>query len=452
VANGKLLREGPFTDIWIQPAAGDAGGALGAALFVWHQLLEKPRSVQQPDTQKGSLLGPRYTTEDIRTFLDKKGAKYEHFTDENALLDHVAQLMAEEKVVGWLHGRMEFGPRALGARSIIGDARSPQIQATMNLKIKFRESFRPFAPCVLREHVHEWFQMRPNEDSPYMLLVAPVLPERRVPLSPKDQEALRTEPDLLRRVNIVRSQVPAITHVDYSARVQTVDERHGRFQRLMKKFHEKTGCPIIVNTSFNLSVEPIVESPQQAYYTFMHSEMDVLVLEDCVLHKVDQPQLGKGAEATFSREIWAAATFSKYLIDPLLPDQGPALTPRFLRQFAALWLLFCGGLAYLEYLRERPIVAWILAGLALVFGPLGLVKPPLIRPLYVVVSTITRPIGWVLSHVLLGLMFYGVFTPFGVVFRLLGKDRLNRRKRSEQNSYWTPKLIATDVVSYFRQS
>ena len=289
VANGKLLREGPFTDIWIQPAAGDAGGALGAALFVWFQLLEKPRLVNGIDSQKGSFLGPQYSSHTIRQFLDRSGAAYRHFIDESALLDHVAQLMANEKVIGWFHGRMEFGPRALGARSILGDARSPRIQATMNLKIKFRESFRPFAPCVLREHVHEWFQMRPKEDSSYMLVVAPVRRERRVRLSPDDEERLRTDPDLMRRVNVVRSQVPAITHVDYSARVQTVDERHGRFQRLMRRFHEKTGCPIIVNTSFNLSWEPIVESPQQAYHTFMQSDMDVLVLEDCVLHKSRQP-------------------------------------------------------------------------------------------------------------------------------------------------------------------
>jgi ubiquinone/menaquinone biosynthesis C-methylase UbiE/AcrR family transcriptional regulator len=275
---------------------------------VWFQLLQKPRHVTGQDFQKGSLLGPRYGPDDIGKLLNEKGAVYQHFRDEDELLDHVAQQMAEEKVVGWLHGRMEFGPRALGARSIIGDPRSPRIQATMNLKIKFRESFRPFAPCVLREHVHEWFGMRPQEDSPYMLLVAPVLEERRVPLSPEDQERMRTDPDLLRRVNLVRSQVPAITHVDYSARVQTVDERHGRFYRLMKKFHEKTGCPIIVNTSFNLSWEPIVESPQEAYHTFMQSEMDVLVLEDCVLHKAQQPlglQAWSQADGPDAASPWA---------------------------------------------------------------------------------------------------------------------------------------------------
>jgi carbamoyltransferase len=289
VANGRLLREGPYEQVWIQPAAGDAGGALGAALFVWHQLLEKPRRVQGRDTQQGSFLGPRFSSEEIREFLEAKGVNYRRFADEAELLDHVAETMAAEKVVGWFQGRAEFGPRALGARSIIGDARSPKMQATMNLKIKFRESFRPFAPCVLRDHVHEWFGMRPNEDSPYMLLVAPVLDGRRVGLSPEEEDKLRRDPDLTRRVNIVRSAVPAVTHVDYSARVQTVDGRHGRFYRLMQRFYEKTGCPVIVNTSFNLSWEPIVTTPQEAYHTFMQSEMDVLVLEDFVLHKAEQP-------------------------------------------------------------------------------------------------------------------------------------------------------------------
>lgn len=289
VANGRLLREGPFENIWVQPAAGDAGGALGAALFVWYQLLERPRKPQIPDAQKASLLGPSYSTAEIEKFLREVRAPYRRYTDEAELLEQVARAMANEKVIGWFHGRTEYGPRALGARSILGDARSPRMQAIMNLKIKFRESFRPFAPCVLREHVHEWFAMRPQEDSPYMLLVAPVLEKHRTALSTEDQALLERDPDLLRRVNLVRSSVPAITHVDYSARVQTVDERHGRYYRLMKKFHELTGCPVIVNTSFNLSWEPIVLTPQEAYHTFMQSEMDVLVLEDCVLHKNEQP-------------------------------------------------------------------------------------------------------------------------------------------------------------------
>jgi AcrR family transcriptional regulator len=456
VANGKLLRQGPFRDIWIQPAAGDAGGALGAALFVWFQLLEKPRHVTGQDSQKGSLLGPRYEPDDIRKFLNEKGAVYQHFPDEDELLDQVARQKAEEKVVGWLHGRMEFGPRALGARSIIGDARSPRIQATMNLKIKFRESFRPFAPCVLRQHVHEWFQMRPQEDSPYMLLVAPVLEERRVPLSPEDQERMRTDPDLLRRVNVVRSQVPAITHVDYSARVQTVDERHGRFYRLMKKFHEKTGCPVIVNTSFNLSWEPIVESPQEAYDTFMQSEMDVLVLEDCVLHKTQQPA-ARSAVPTRGRAVPPGErpknAKSGFAIDPLLLEHDrPALSNSLLRQFAALWLAFCGGFAYLSYMRERLLVALVAAGLALAFGPAGLVRPKLIRPLFVLLTNLTAPIGWLVSRVFLAVLYYGVFTPFALLFRLLGRDVLCRRGRRDVASFWTVRRATADIPSYFRQS
>ncbi len=286
VGNGRILREGPFESIWIQPAAGDAGGALGAAIFIWHQLLDKPRQPTGGDVQRGSLLGPAFTNGQIRSFLDSVGAKYQAFDSEEALLDRVASLMADEKVIGWVQGRMEFGPRALGSRSIIGDARSRKMQSVMNLKIKFRESFRPFAPCVLREKVDEYFEMRPNEDSPYMLLVAPVHPDKRTKL---DGEAAHLKG--LDRLKVIRSVVPAITHVDFSARVQTVDaERHGRFYRLMKRFESLTGCPVIINTSFNIRGEPIVCTPQDAYRCFLATNMDVLVLEDQVLLKSEQPQ------------------------------------------------------------------------------------------------------------------------------------------------------------------
>lgn len=289
VANGRLLREGPFDDIWIQPAAGDAGGALGAALIVWHQVLGHSRRPDPTDGQKGSLLGPAFRDDDIGLFLDSTGATYECHHDEDRLLDRVARLMAEEKVVGWFQGRMEYGPRALGCRSIIGDPRSPRMQQTMNLKIKFRESFRPFAPCVLREYVDQVFEMRPEEDSPYMLLVAPVRKEWRTTLS-EDDEHRMADPDLRVRVAVARSTLPAITHVDYSARVQTVDhQRHGRFYRLMRRFHDVTGCPVIVNTSFNIRGEPIVCTPEEAYRCFLATEMDALVMEDHVLLKAEQP-------------------------------------------------------------------------------------------------------------------------------------------------------------------
>jgi carbamoyltransferase len=286
VANGQVLREGPFSDLWIQPAAGDAGGALGAALFVWHQLLENPRRPAGRDTQLGSLLGPAFLNEEIERTLAAENAACRKFTDEAELLAEVARLLAAGKVVGWLHGRMEFGPRALGSRSILGDPRNPAMQSVLNLKIKQRESFRPFAPSVLRERASEYFALPPGTESPYMLLVAPVREQHRTAVSDADRETMTTDPDLRRRVNIVRSTLPAITHVDYSARLQTVDEeRHGRFYRLLKRFERITGCPALVNTSFNVRGEPIVCSPAEALRCFLATDMDALVLEDFVLRK-----------------------------------------------------------------------------------------------------------------------------------------------------------------------
>lgn len=287
VANGKLLRAGIFDDIWIQPAAGDAGGALGGALFVHYQLLKNDRSLSGNDAMNGSLLGPRYDSNDIEPILRAKNAGYRRMDNEDALLKAVAQLMADGKVIGWFQNRMEFGPRALGSRSIIGDARSPEMQAQMNLRIKFRESFRPFAPCVLEEDVAEYFDH--TGPSPYMLLVADVAERQRKELTSNDK-ALMQDSDLRKRVNVVRSTVPAITHVDMSARLQTVDEeRHGRYYRLIRAFKQLTGSSVIINTSFNIRGEPIVCTPDDAYRCFCATDMDVLVLEDCVLLKEDQP-------------------------------------------------------------------------------------------------------------------------------------------------------------------
>ena len=286
VANGRLLREGPFESIWIQPAAGDAGGALGAALFVWHQLMGRPREADPHDSQRGSFLGPQFGPDEVRRFLAGVGHLGRRFEDEAELHEHVAGLLVDEKVVGWFQGRMEFGPRALGARSILGDPRSPRMQATMNLKIKFRESFRPFAPVVLAEHAHEWFGLEPGQESPYMLLVAPVREEHRVPIDPEQARIMEEDPDLRRRVNVVRSEIPAVTHVDDSARLQTVDARRNpRLHGLLSAFHRRTGCPVLVNTSFNVRGEPIVCTPEDAYRCFRATEMDVLVLGDTVLVK-----------------------------------------------------------------------------------------------------------------------------------------------------------------------
>jgi carbamoyltransferase len=287
VANGRILREGPFESLWIQPAAGDAGGALGAALFCWHQLLDQPRAVNPQDDQHGSLIGPACDEAEIRRYLDRVGAKYEYIADDAELCRRVAAWMVDEKVIGWVQGRMEFGPRALGARSILGDARSPAMQSVMNLKTKFRESFRPFAPAVLEHRAAEWFDMSPGTSSPYMLLVAPVRQEhRRAPANGESQ--LRG----IDRLKTVRSAIPAVTHVDYSARIQTVDEpRHGRYHRLIAEFERLTGSPVVINTSFNVRGEPIVCTAEDAYRCFLATNIDVLVLERFVLRKEDQPQI-----------------------------------------------------------------------------------------------------------------------------------------------------------------
>ena len=300
VANGKILREGPFENVWIQPAAGDAGGALGAALFVWHQLLDNPRTTGEFDSQFGSFLGEQESAESITKYLDSVGAVYQKFSEEENLCDRVAELLADENVIGHVGGRMEFGPRALGARSILGDARSPRMQEVMNVKIKFRESFRPFAPAVLKDRVDEYFEMRPEEESPYMLLVAPVKKDKLINAESSGEKGL----DQLKQL---RSVVPAITHVDNSARVQTIDEaRNPRFHGILKKFEERTGSPVLINTSFNVRGEPIVRTSEDAYRCFMHTNMDVLVLEDFVLLKDDQPD---------AREIDLEAYLTEFALD-----------------------------------------------------------------------------------------------------------------------------------------
>jgi len=285
VGNGKILKESIFDRIWIQPAAGDAGGALGAAIFAWHHILDKPREAnERKDTQRGSYLGPAFSNGQIESWLKEQNYPYHKF-ENGEIPELTAELIEKEKVVGWFSGRMEFGPRALGARSIIGDARSPKMQSVMNLKIKYRESFRPFAPSCLLEDVSEYFEL--DRESPYMLLVAPVKKERWVKMTPEQEKLFGID-----KLNIPRSDIPAITHVDYSARVQTVDQAdHSQYHNLIEEFKRRTGYGIIINTSFNVRGEPIVCTPQDAYLCFMRTEMDVLVLEDCILYKEEQPPL-----------------------------------------------------------------------------------------------------------------------------------------------------------------
>ncbi len=281
VANGKMLRNGKFENIWIQPAAGDAGGSLGAALGLWHIELKKNRTINSKDSMHGSYLGPEYSQDEVEKKLKELGTNFEALDDEQ-LIEKTALELSHGKAVGWFQGRMEFGPRALGARSILGDPRSETMQKNLNLKVKYRESFRPFAPSVIREDVSEWFDL--NCDSPYMLLVSDIVNEKRRIMTEKEKALFGID-----KLNIKRSDIPAVTHVDYSARVQTVHkETNPKYYKLISEFKKKTGCPVIVNTSFNVRGEPIVNTPEDAFKCFMGTDLDILVIENCLLRKEKQ--------------------------------------------------------------------------------------------------------------------------------------------------------------------
>jgi carbamoyltransferase len=290
VANGRILREGPFEDIWIQPAAGDAGGALGTALFTWFTVLGNRRLVDgRTDLQQGSYLGPAFSDEQIERFLTEHHYPF-HKMDDTELIERTVDELEREKVIGWFQGRMEFGPRALGARSILGDARSPQMQSRMNLKIKFRESFRPFAPSILEELLAEYFEL--DRPSPYMLIVAPLKKQKRCPVTESERNLTGLE-----QLKVKRSEVPAITHVDYSARIQSVNRSHlPRYYQLLKRFFDRNKCPVIINTSFNVRGEPIVNTPEDAYTCFMRTEMDYLVIGNFFIDKNEQPDFAERIE------------------------------------------------------------------------------------------------------------------------------------------------------------
>ena len=293
VGNGRILRDGPFENLWIQPASGDAGGSLGNALFIWHQLLDKPRTLTGSDSQRGSLLGPEYSDDEIRKVLETRGAVFQRMKSPNELCEAVAERLDRQHVVGWFQGRMEFGPRALGGRSILGDARSAEMQSRMNLKIKFRESFRPFAPIVLREHANEYFELPPDVESPYMLLVAKVTERTRLPDDPAAQILKGID-----RLKAARSTIPAVTHVDLSARVQTVDTvRFPLLHQLMTAFHARTGCAVLINTSFNVRGEPVVCTPENALNGFLNTGMDTMAIGAFLLEKTRQPRDLIGSEA-----------------------------------------------------------------------------------------------------------------------------------------------------------
>jgi carbamoyltransferase len=286
VANGRLVREGPFRNVWIQPAAGDAGGAIGAAAIIWHEYQDRERKTNGKDLMSGSYLGPRYSPGEIRQQLDDCNAVYSEMNDTD-LIPRLAEILEQENVVGWFQGRMEFGPRALGGRSIIGTPKSEKMQTTMNLKIKYRESFRPFAPSVLEERVSDYFEHQ--GESPYMLIVAPISKNLRIEMTEEQKKMFGIE-----QLKLKRSELPAITHVDYSARVQTVSaETNPRYHALLKAFEDRTGCAVLVNTSFNVRGEPIVCTPEDAYRCFMRTEMDYLVIENFLLEKPKQPHWEK---------------------------------------------------------------------------------------------------------------------------------------------------------------
>jgi len=293
VANGKVLGDGRFENIWIQPAAGDAGGAVGAAFAAYHQFMGKPRKVAASDGMSGAFLGPAYAQSEIERRLTQAGARLAVLSEDD-MIGTTARALADQRAVGWFQGRMEFGPRSLGARSILGDPRSPTMQKNLNLKVKYRESFRPFAPAVLREDAADWFEL--DCDSPYMLIVADVRKDRRRAMTVEEQKLFGIE-----KLNVARSQIPAVTHIDYSARIQTVDAgTNPMFHRLLTQFKELTGCPVLVNTSFNVRGEPIVCTPEDAFRCFMGNELDVLVVGNCVLKKSEQnPALKRDYSSAF---------------------------------------------------------------------------------------------------------------------------------------------------------
>ncbi|MBZ5637769.1 MAG: carbamoyltransferase [Acidobacteriia bacterium] len=421
VGNGKILREGLFRRIWIQPAAGDAGGALGAALFVHHQVLGHGRVVDgSKDLQQATLLGPSYGDVEIGRFVAERGIRAARFDDFDALLDRVTDLMQQENVIGWFQGRMEFGPRALGSRSILGDARSREMQSKMNLKIKFRESFRPFAPSVMKEHARDYFEL--DVESPYMLLTAPVHPQRRLPVQGDRHRGLD-------KLKTIRSTVPAITHVDYSARIQTVSrEDHPRYHRLLEKFYEKTGCPVIVNTSFNVRGEPIVATPEDAYRCFARTNMDYLVLGSYLVDRRDQSLPARDAARTKELELDCRRAKAVRRKKPGEATQA--------RRFALILVVFFLALAAFSAWRRSGdrAVAWSSAAAAVSLS--ALLFFPLWLRLFRVWMKFAEALSWVMTRVILGVFYYVVLAPFALLSRGFREDPLDLAWKDGKPTYW----------------
>ena len=447
VGNSRMLREGPFEKIWIQPAAGDAGGALGAALLGWHHYHQQPRKISgEEDSQRGSFLGPSY---EAAEFL-KRGAIPHLQLPDDELMSRVAKLLEEGNVIGWFQGRMEFGPRALGNRSILGDARSPEMQAKLNLKIKYRESFRPFAPSVLRERLEDCFELK--EASPYMLLVAPVKeslrtcsrgPVGRVGATPAQE-------DFMARLKAPRSTIPAITHVDFSARVQTVAaDGNPRFHQLLREFEKNTGCPVLVNTSFNVRGEPPVCTPEDAFRCFMRTEMDYLVLGNFLLDKA--AMIGSASR----RGGFQTADPKKTAIwkSPLLVEDYRKLdrSPRSLRHFGTVLgsaLLLLGGLLFWRHHRSAGLLFASLGAILLVIGG---VAPRLLRWIHGPWMILSIALGWIMTRVLLTLAFFLIVTPIGLLQHLFGKRPLEIAFETGAISYWQPRSYQPLPADYEKQ-
>jgi carbamoyltransferase len=431
VGNGRILREKIFENIWIQPAAGDAGGALGAALSVWYQYLGNERDAaksQNTNDCKNYYLGPNFSNDEITGFLNSVGANYQKLPREE-IYGTIAEHLADEKVVGWFQGRMEFGPRALGGRSILGDARSPKMQTQMNLKIKYRESFRPFAPSVLREKVADFFEL--ETDSPYMLLVAPVRENLRVAMTEDEQKLFGIE-----KLNLRRSTIPAVTHIDYSARIQTVKaEESPAYHGLISAFENLTGCPVVVNTSFNVRGEPIVCTPRDAYRCFMKTEMDFLVMEDIVLDK--RAQNGNSplekTEEQKPEESETAKVTNKQARNTALVVAGVFL-------LIAAW----------NFYRTRETVGIVFASLSAIFVLTGTFLPKLAKLFHVYWMKLAMFLGHINSIILLTLLFYLLFVPYNLISRIVGRDPLRRRgKKGESN--WTERKTTRQTKERFER-
>ena len=446
VANGRLFRESPFDEIWIQPAAGDAGGALGAALLVWFQLLKNSRTVKSSDAQHGSQLGPGFDADQIRKCLVDDGAEFEEYPDTTSLCVHMAKLLADQKVVGWFQGRMEFGPRALGNRSILADARNAQMQQLLNQKIKFRESFRPFAPAVLAEHTGDYFDAANGDFSPYMLLVSDVCASKRR-FAPAD-----IEPWGLEKLSVIRSEIPAATHVDGTSRIQTVDDqRFAVFAALLREFYRQTGCPLLVNTSFNVRDEPIVCTPEDAYRCFLTTDTDVLVLGQFVLQRENVPASARQCASKRPDVSWdteAALLAGSPLVDV---DSGDA-RPRQLRVFGAGLIVLAGLLVVVGVLSTvwQPLLHTLAAATGIAAVTYWSF-PVMRRIIFSGLMRISFPFSWTISLVAMAVVWYLVVTPTALVSRLFRRDVLRLRPDGTVPTYWRERRLTVNREQYLRQ-